>query len=78
MTTMITEVYNAFRKAGVPEQDAQAAAEALSSENLATKSDINEIKQNINKLDYKIKPVQWMIGLVIVVEVLPLLKNLFP
>jgi len=27
---MIIEVYNAFRKAGVPEQEAQDAAEALS------------------------------------------------
>lgn len=30
MTTMIVEVYNAFRKAGMPEEDAQTAAKALS------------------------------------------------
>ena len=30
MSTMISEVYSAFRKAGVPEDDAKAAAEALS------------------------------------------------
>jgi len=30
MATMITEVYKAFQKAGIPDADAQAAAEALS------------------------------------------------
>ena len=41
---MISEVYDAFRAAGVPDDKARAAAEALSSENLATKVDINELK----------------------------------
>ena len=50
MTTMISEVYSAFRTAGVPEQDARKAAEALSSENLATKNDITEVKQDITEL----------------------------
>ena len=45
MTTMISEVYSAFRTAGVPEQDARKAAEALPAENLATKNDITEVKQ---------------------------------
>lgn len=44
MSTMISEVYDAFRAAGVPDDKARAAAEALSSENLATKADINELK----------------------------------
>lgn len=44
MTTMISEVYEAFRTAGVPDDKAREAAEALSSENLATKTDVNEIK----------------------------------
>ena len=34
MITMISEVYRAFVKAGVPEQDAMEAAEALAAENL--------------------------------------------
>lgn len=41
---MISEVYDAFRAAGVPDDKARAAAEALSSENLATKADISELK----------------------------------
>ena len=44
MSTRISEVYDAFRAAGVPDDKARAAAEALSSENLATKADINELK----------------------------------
>ena len=55
MTTMISEVYEAFRAAGVPEDKARQAAEALSSENLATKVDVNELKAT-QKLH------SWMIG----------------
>ena len=69
MSTMISEVYSAFRKAGVPEDDARAAAEALSAESLATKDDIR-------KLDKELTIIKWMLGLVIVVEILPLLKNI--
>ena len=47
MTTMISEVYSAFRTAGVSEQEARKAAEALSAENLATKNDVAEVKQEI-------------------------------
>ena len=54
MTRMISEVYSAFRTAGVPEQDARKAAEALSSENLATKNDIIEVKQEITEVDQRL------------------------
>ena len=52
---MISEVYDAVRAAGVPDDKARAAAEALSSENLATKADINGLKttQGLHS---------WMIG----------------
>jgi len=66
---MISEVYSAFRKAGVPEDDAKAAVEALSSESLATKEDIR-------KLDKELTIIKWMFGLMIVVEIMPILKNL--
>ena len=45
---MISEVYSAFRTAGVPEQEARKAAEALSAENLATKNDVAEVKQALS------------------------------
>jgi len=67
MTTMISEVYTAFRSAGVSEEIAKSAAEALSAESLATKDDIR-------KLEKELIIIKWMIGLVIAVQVLPFLK----
>lgn len=52
---MISEVYEAFRAANVPEDKARQAAEALSAENLATKNDVTEIKALL-------RLHQWMIG----------------
>jgi len=69
MTTMISEVYTAFRSAGVSEDTAKSAAEALSAESLATKDDIR-------KLEKELIIIKWMIGLVIAVQVLPLLKSI--
>jgi hypothetical protein len=69
MTTMISEVYSAFRKAGVPEDDARLAAEALSSESLATKEDIK-------KLDKELLIIKWMVGLIIAIQVIPILRTL--
>ena len=74
MTTMISEVYRAFVKAGVPEQDAMEAAEALAAENLATKKDINEARLDIHQLDKKMAVVQWMLGIIIAAQVLPLFQ----
>jgi hypothetical protein len=42
---MISEVYDAFRSVGVPEDKARAAAEALSEEQLATKADIARLEK---------------------------------
>ena len=68
MTTMISEVYSAFRTAGVPEEEARKAAEALSAENLATKNDIVDVKRALTV-------VKWMQGVVIAAQVLPLLRS---
>jgi len=68
MTTMISEVYEAFRAAGVDEEKSRKAAEALSSESLATKSDIARIERELAVL-------KWMIGVVIAATVIPLLKH---
>jgi len=64
MTTMITEVYTAFRKAGVPEEEAKAAAEALSSDSVATKGDIHSLEIEQAKINAKlavIEKLQWII-----------------
>lgn len=70
MATMISEVYDAFRSAGVPEDKARAAAEALSEEQLATKSDIAKVEKEL-------LVIKWMLGLVIIAVVIPLMKPFF-
>ena len=70
MSTMISEVYDAFRSAGVPEDKARAAAEALSEDQLATKADIV-------KLEKELLVIKWMLGPVIVAVVIPLIKPFF-
>ena len=47
MATMITEVYEAFRKVGIPDPEAKQAAEALSAENVSTKADINAAEKRL-------------------------------
>ena len=67
---MITEVYEAFVKAGCPDDAAKRAAEALSSEQLATKSDIVKIEKELIV-------IKWMLGVVIIAVVIPILQNIF-
>lgn len=64
---MISEVFEAFRSVGVPEDKARAAAEALAGDQLATKSDIS-------KLEKEILVLKWMVGVVIAAVVIPLLR----
>ncbi|MEO5330374.1 MAG: hypothetical protein H7829_19285 [Magnetococcus sp. THC-1_WYH] len=70
MTTMISEVYEAFRAAGVPDDKARQAAEVLAQEQLATKSDIARIEKEL-------AVIKWMLALVVAAEVLPIIKTLF-
>ncbi len=49
MATMITEVYEAFRKVGIPDPEAKQAAEALSAENVSTKADINGAEERLRR-----------------------------
>ncbi len=69
MSTMILEVYDAFRAAGVPDEQARAAAKALSDDQNATKADIA-------KLEKELLVIKWTLGLVIVAVVIPLIKPL--
>lgn len=60
MSTMITEVYDALKAAGAPDDKARAAATAMS-------SDILEMKRDVHLL-------KWMVGLNIAVSMIPALK----
>lgn len=75
MTTMISEVYSAFRTAGVPEEEARKAAEALSAESLATRSDIADVKRELADVKQELAVVKWMLGVVIAAQVFPLLRS---
>ncbi len=55
MTVVISEVFKAFRSAGVPEDKAHEAAAALAAENLVANKDIQELK-TVQRLH------SWMIG----------------
>jgi hypothetical protein len=63
MTTMIPEIYEAFRAADVPADKTRLAAEALNSESLATKSDIARLETGIRRPDRELAIVKWMLGL---------------
>ena len=76
MATMISEVYKAFIKAGCPEDAAREAAEALSSEQLATKGDITRIEKELAVLKSDLVIVKWMLGLVIVAVAIPILRDI--
>mgnify|MGYP000977032226 CR=1 FL=1 len=62
MATMISEVYAAFRAANVPENKAREAAEALSAENLATKSDMVSLDKGLGDLRGQFDLLKWMVG----------------
>lgn len=77
MTTMISEVYEAFRSAGVPEDKARKAAEAMAAESVATKADVGRLEKELVAINGKIPLIQWMLGVVVAATVIPLLKPLF-
>ncbi|MCY4488856.1 MAG: integrase [Deltaproteobacteria bacterium] len=70
MSMMITELYDALRAAGAPEEKARAAAQALSEESLATKADIA-------RLERELLVVKWMTGGIVAGVVSLLLRSFF-
>ena len=67
MSTIPVELYKALQKAGVPEA---AARSVWSNNQLATKEDTARIEGEL-------KLVKWMLALVIVVLVVPIIKDFF-
>ena len=66
MSAIVKEVYDAFLEAGVSEEKSSEAAKAIA--NYDTK---------FNKIEADLLILKWMVGMVIVVEILPILKSLF-
>ena len=71
MSTMIAEVYDAFKDAGANDDKGRAAAEAVANFQL----EIGKIGKDIVEMRGDIKLVKWLIALVIVVQIVPLLQN---
>lgn len=81
MSTMIIEVYQAFRSVGVDEEKAQKAAQAISAESVATKGDLIGLEKRLSdqytKLDKEVHVMKWMLAIVVAATVLPLLKSVW-
>lgn len=60
MSTMIREVYDAFKEAGVSEEKAAKAAEALSE--LREESRLRVIEERLARLEGDNKLLRWMVG----------------
>ena len=73
MSAIVKEVYDAFLDAGASEQKAAAAAKALADYD----ERFGQINDRFNKIESDLLILKWMVGLVIVVNVLPMLKTLF-
>jgi hypothetical protein len=61
MSTMITEVYDAFIAAGAPEDKAKAAARALADYD----SRFNRVDQELALIKAEIVVLKWMLGFVL-------------
>ena len=77
MTSMILEIYDALKAAGAPEDKAKTAARAFGQQNALTKADIRGVEKELVRIDKELFTLKWMVGVVIAVDVIPLLKNFF-
>ncbi len=69
MSTMVTEIYDALKIAGVPEDKAQEAAKAVGAvEQVATKQDLKELELRIVKTIYQVNGI--FAGLIVVIMTL--------
>ena len=66
MSAIVKEVYDAFLEAGVSDEKATEAAKAIAN-----------YDAKFNKIEADLLILKWMVGLVIAVEILPILKSLF-
>jgi len=76
MSTMLIEVYEALKDAGVSDEKAIRASEALSKNETLTKTDIIALEKQIMLVQSEQKLMKWMLGLILIAVVVPLLKAL--
>jgi hypothetical protein len=73
MSTMITEVYEAFISAGAPEDKAKAAARAVAEYD----SRFNRIDSDLALVKPEMVALKWMLGFVLAGVVSLVMKNFF-
>ena len=66
MSAIVKEVYDAFIEAGVSEQKSTEAAKAIA-----------DFDARFTKIQADLLILKWMVGLIILVEVLPFLQSAF-
>ena len=83
MNTITFDTHQAIKaitESGLNDTQAEAIVSTIfnaMNEDLATKMDIMALKVDMGTIKAEILVLKWMVGLVIAVEVLPLLKYLF-
>ena len=80
MSSIPLELYRALQDAGIPDNQAQAAAKSVWDANqLASKSDVHRLVNKIDRIEGEIKGelklVKWMLAIVIIVTVIPVLQQ---
>ena len=80
MSSIPLELYRALQDAGIPDNQAQAAAKSVWDANqLASKSDVHRLENKIDRIEGEIKGelklVKWMLAIVIIVTVIPVLQQ---
>lgn len=73
MSAIVKEVCDAFLEAGVGDEKATEAAKAIANHDAR----FGKIEADLLKIEADLLLLKWMVGLVIVVEALPILKSLF-
>ncbi len=77
MSHLVTEVYEAFRAAGVDESASKAAASAIPlAHDIATRADIERVRSEIGEFKADIYRALWLQGIGIVTLTVALLRVL--
>lgn len=74
MSTMVSEIYEALLEAGASQPKAKAATEAMASEHLATKEDMQGVKNEIHGVKAELLVMKWMLAVILVSVVIPAIK----
>ena len=76
-------LFNKLKESGFNEQQAESVLNTIETiqtdrlEEVATKSDIGEVKAELSEMKADLKVLQWGVGILVLFVLVPLLKGLF-